>query len=166
MCFSAHLIGNNRSWLLAFCIGSLGTMKRVCLWVTVIPKADCLVFPSQNIPWSIFLDLRMYSRGQIKSSHSIVIKTLQSRFKNASFDQSFYRTIAMFVPLIYARLAICTENLLLLCPLIARHSTEIVPFVSFQLLRRRRVGFWMHWDVHFCFSSLLFSPLSSSRSFI
>ena len=68
--------------------------------------------------------------------------------------------------LIYAFLTICAEDLLLLHPLIAMLSTETVAFVSFRLLRRQRVCFWMHSDVHFCFSSLLFSPSSASPSFV
>ena len=47
----------------------------------------------------------------------------------------------MFMPLIYALLAICAENLLLLRPLIARLSTEMAAFVSFQLLCCWLVGF-------------------------
>ena len=57
-------------------------------------------------------------------------------------------------------------DLLLLHPLIARLSTETAAFVSFWLLRRQRVCFWMHSDVHFCFSSLSFSPSSDSPSFV
>ena len=64
------------------------------------------------------------------------------------------------------RLTICAENLLLLHPLIARLSTEIAAFFPFRLLRRQRVCFWMHSDVHFCFSSLSFSLSSASPSFV
>ena len=63
------------------------------------------------------------------------------------------------------RLTICSENLLLLHPLIARLSTETAAFVSFRLLRLQRVCFWMHSDVNFCFSSLSFSPLSPVTAF-
>ena len=49
-----------------------------------------------------------------------------------SFDRSFYRTV-VYCLLIYARLTICAENLLLLHPLTARLSTETAAFVSFGL---------------------------------
>ena len=64
------------------------------------------------------------------------------------------------------RLTICEENLFLLHPLIARLSTETAAFVSFRILHRQRVCFWMHSDVHFCFSSLSFSLSSLSPSFV
>ena len=54
----------------------------------------------------------------------------------------------------------------MLHPLIAWLSTETAAFVSFRLLRRQRVCFWMHSDVHFCFSSLSFSLSSASPSFV
>ena len=56
-------------------------------------------------------------------------------------------------------------KLLLLHPLIARFSTETAAFVSFRLLRLQHVYFWMHSDVHFCFSSLSFSTLSAVAAF-
>ena len=104
-------------------------------------------------------------------------KTLQSRFhvgkkmlndffkfSNLFFTHcSFYHTV-LYCLLIYTRLTNCAEDLLLLHPLIARLSTETAAFVSFRLLRRQRVCFWMHSDVHFCFSSL--SPSSVSPSFV
>ena len=55
---------------------------------------------------------------------------------------------------------------LLLHPLIARLSTETAAFVSFWHLRRQRVCFWMHSDIHFCFLSLSLSPSSASPSFV
>ena len=58
------------------------------------------------------------------------------------------------------------EDLLLLHPLIARLSTETAAFVSFQLLPRQHVCFWMHSHIHFCFSSLSFSTSSASPSFV
>ena len=67
--------------------------------------------------------------------------------------------------LIYASLTICVENLFLLRPLIAR-LTETAVFFAFRLLRRQLVCFWMHSDVHFCFSSLSFSLSSASPSFV
>ena len=78
-------------------------------------------------------------------------------------DWSFYRTIFL-LPLIYASLTICTENLLLLHLLIARLSTETAALVSFWFLRRQRFCFWMHSDVRF--SSLSCSPPSASPSFV
>ena len=63
-------------------------------------------------------------------------------------------------------LTICTENLILLHPLIARFSTERAGFFSFRLHRRQRVCFWMHSDIHFCFSSLSFSLSSASSPFV
>ena len=45
----------------------------------------------------------------------------------------------------------------MLCPIIARLSTETAAFYAFRLLRRQLVCFWMHSGVHFCFSSLSFS---------
>ena len=78
--------------------------------------------------------------------------------------QSFYHTVVYYL-LIYACLIIYSENLLLLHPLIARLSTEKATSVSFRLSCRQRVCFWMHSDVHFCFSSLSFSQLSASPSF-
>ena len=62
--------------------------------------------------------------------------------------------------LIYARLTICAEDLLLLHPLIAKLSTETAAFVSFRLLRRQRVCFWMHSDIHFW--SVIFPVVSLS----
>ena len=62
------------------------------------------------------------------------------------------------------RLTICSENLLLLHPLIVRLSTETAAFVSFRLLRRQSVCFRLHSDIHFCFSLLSFS-LSASPLF-
>ena len=55
----------------------------------------------------------------------------------------------MFMPLIYTLLAICAENVLLLCPLVASLSTEMAAFVCFQRLCCWLVGFRMHSDVHF-----------------
>ena len=83
------------------------------------------------------------------------------------FLRSVVLTGVFTVPflLIYTRLTIL-ENLLLLHPLIARLSIETAAFVSFRLLRRQRVCFWMHSDVHFCFSLLSFSLLSASLSFV
>ena len=40
------------------------------------------------------------------------------------------------------------------------------PPIAFRLLHRQHVCFWMHSDVHFCFSSLSFSLLSASPSFV
>ena len=77
----------------------------------------------------------------------------------------FYPTVVYFL-LIYASLTICAENLFLLRPLIAMLSTETAAFFAFRLLRRQLVCFWMHSDVHFCFSSLSFSLSSASPSFI
>ena len=77
----------------------------------------------------------------------------------------FYLTVVYFL-IIYARLTICAENLFLLHPLIARLSTEAAAFFAFRLLRRQLVCFWMHSDVHFCFSSLSFSLSSASPSFV
>ena len=54
----------------------------------------------------------------------------------------------------------------MLRPLIARLSTETAAFFAFRLLRRQLVCFWMHSDVHFCFSSLSFSQSSASPSFV
>ena len=54
----------------------------------------------------------------------------------------------------------------MLHPLIARLSTETAAFLSFRLLRCQHVCFWMHSDVHFCFSSLSFSLSSASPSFV
>ena len=82
-----------------------------------------------------------------------------------SFDHSFY-CIVVYCLLIYARLTICEENLLLLHPLIARLSTETAAFVFFRILHRQHVCFWMHSDVHFCFSSLSYSLSSLSPSFV
>ena len=93
-------------------------------------------------------------------------------FTYHSFDRIFSRTVylglfyfvcmllfftAIFMPLIYARLAICAENLLLFRPLIARLSTETETLFLF--------GFFIVVSgcVHFCFSSLLFSPSSASQ---
>ena len=71
------------------------------------------------------------------------------------------------VLVIYTCLTICTENLLLLHPLIARLSSETAAFFfAFRLLRRQLVCFWMHSDDHFCFSSLPFSLSSASPSFV
>ena len=106
-------------------------------------------------------------------------KTLQSRFhvekktlndlkKTATFfyaPEFFYPTVVYFL-LIYASLTICAENLFLLRPLIARLSTERAAFFAFRLLRCQLVCFWMHSDVHFCFSSLSFSLSSASPSFV
>ena len=64
------------------------------------------------------------------------------------------------------RLTIYMENFLLLHPLIARLSTETDAFVYFWLLCRQNVCFWIHSDVHFWYSSLSFSPLSASPSFV
>ena len=47
-----------------------------------------------------------------------------------SFDRSFYHTV-VYSLLIYTRLTICAENLLLLHPLIARLSTETAAFGFF-----------------------------------
>ena len=47
-----------------------------------------------------------------------------------SFDRSFYRTV-VYSLLIYTRLTICAENLLLLHPIIARLSTETAAFGFF-----------------------------------
>ena len=85
-------------------------------------------------------------------------------FTHHSFDRSFYSTV-VYCLLIYAHLTICAENVLLLHPLIARFSTETAAIVSFWLLRRLCVCFWMHSDVHFCFSLLSFSLSSASPSF-
>ena len=74
--------------------------------------------------------------------------------------------IIVYCLLIYTRLTICTDNHLLLHPLIASLSTETAAFVSFRLLRRQLVLFWMHSDVLFCFSLLSFSQSSASPSFI
>ena len=82
-----------------------------------------------------------------------------------SFDRSFYCTV-VYCLLIYARLTICVENLLLLHPLIARLSTETAAFFAFRLLRRQRVCFWMNSDVHFCYSLLSFSLSSASPLFV
>ena len=82
-----------------------------------------------------------------------------------SFGRSFYRTV-VYCLLIYARLTICAENLLLLHPLIARLSNETAAFVSIRLLLRQRVCFWMHSDVHSCFSLLSLSLSSASPSFV
>ena len=78
--------------------------------------------------------------------------------------RSFYHTV-IYCLLKYARPTICAEDFLL-HPIIARLSTETAAFVSFRLLRHQRVCFWMHSDVHFCFSSLSFSTSSASPSFI
>ena len=78
---------------------------------------------------------------------------------------NFYSTVVYCLQ-IYACLTICAENLLLLHLLIARLSSETAAFVSFRLLRCQRVCFWMHSDVHFCFSSLLFSLWSASSLFV
>ena len=47
-----------------------------------------------------------------------------------SFDWSFYLTVVYFL-LIYTRLTICADNLLLLHPLIASLSTETAAFLLF-----------------------------------
>ena len=82
-----------------------------------------------------------------------------------SFDRTFYHSI-FYCLLIYALLGICEEDLLLLHPLIARVSTETAAFVSFRLLPCQRVCFWMHSNIHFCFSSLSFSPPLASPPFV
>ena len=58
------------------------------------------------------------------------------------------------------------ENLLLLHPLIARLSTETATFFFFSSSSLPAFFFWMHSDVHFYFSSLSFSLLSASPSFV
>ena len=76
------------------------------------------------------------------------------------FDHTGFFT-AMFMPIIYERLEICAENLLLLCPhIIARLSTETAAFVYIQLFD---VGVFA--NVHFCFLSRSFSPSLASQSF-
>ena len=110
-----------------------------------------------------------------KSSHRVVSKSLPRRKENAQrfkktatffyAPEFFYPTVVYFL-LIYASLTICAENLFLLRPLIARLSTETAAFFAFRFLRRQLVCFWIHSDVHFCFSSLSFSLSSSSPSFI
>ena len=43
-------------------------------------------------------------------------------------------------------------------------ATAMTAFISFQLLRCQHVCFWMHLDIHFCFSLLSVSSLSTSQS--
>ena len=86
------------------------------------------------------------------------------KFGDFFTHQSFYHTVVYYL-LIYACLIIYSEKLLLLHPLIARLSTEKAASVSFRLPCCQSVCFWMHSDVHFCFSSLSFSLLSASLSF-
>ena len=96
-------------------------------------------------------------------------KTLNDFFKFGDFFYVVLRVLPylfFFTAYSLTHLTISAEDLLLLHPLIARLSTETAAFVSFRLLPRQHVCFWMHSHVHFCFSSLSFSPSSASPSFV
>ena len=101
------------------------------------------------------------SRPRRKENAQRLFQIQRLFFTHRSFDRSFYRTV-VYCLLIYAWLTLCADNLLLLPLLIARLSTETAAFVSFRLLRRQHVCFWMYSDVRFCFSSQSFSPSSAS----
>ena len=127
----------------------------------------------------IYVCICIYSTGQKKFT-LLSSKTLQSCFHEGKktlndlkkkrqfffYAPEFFYPTAVYFLLIYTSLTICAENLFLLRPLIARLSTETAVFFAFRLLRRQLVCFWMHSDVHFCFSSLSFSLSSASPSFV
>ena len=110
----------------------------------------------------------MHSSKTLQSRFHVGKKTLNDLKKRRLFftHQSFFYLTVVYFLLIYASLTICEENIFLLRPLIARLSTETAAFFAFRLLRRQLVCFWMHSDVHFCFSSLSFSLSSASPSFV
>ena len=67
----------------------------------------------------------------MERKRSTIFKIRRFFFTHRSFDRSFYRTV-VYCLLIYARLTICMENLLLLHPLIARLSTETAGVFCFS----------------------------------
>ena len=119
-----------------------------------------------TVPVKIKFPLR--SSKMLQSRFHVGKKTLNDYKKRRLFitHRSFFYLTVVYFLLIYARLTICAVNLFLLHPLIARLSTETAPVFSFRILRRQLVCFWMHSDVHFCFSSLSFSLSSASPSFV